>query len=435
MNDMNPQSKRLRPTGEYSWFDLMARNVLTRKLAGLRFGLVHIDDAKGAARFGNSSQLRANVDVNSPRFYRAIGLGGSLGAAEAYIRGDWDCAQLAELFRIMIRNRAASSKLDRAATRLADVLRRGAHWWRRNNRRGSRRNIAAHYDLGNEFFQLWLDESMAYSSGIFPSSRASLHEASLEKFDRACRKLDLRASDHVLEIGSGWGGFAIHAATHYGCRVTSCTISQEQFELAQQRINAAKLGDRITLLNADYRDIRGQFDKLVSIEMIEAVGYYYFDAFFGQLGKLLRPNGSALLQAIVMPERNYDRYLRGVDFIQQYVFPGGCLPSLSAMLESVGRTSDLRLVHVEDFASHYAETLRRWRQAFEESLPEIRRLGYDEQFIRKWRYYLCYCEAAFEERYIGVMQVQFDGPDCRRDPIRVTAQAAAGRNTLELVHQ
>jgi cyclopropane-fatty-acyl-phospholipid synthase len=413
----------------------VAGRIVHRKLRHLQRGTLYIDDGGHVNRFGQSMELRAYVEVRHARFYRAAVLGGSLAVAESYLRGEWECDQLVELFRLLIRNRSTTTAVEHGFARLATLAQRVVHRWRSNSRRGSRRNIAAHYDLGNEFFRLWLDDTLAYSSGIFPTPKASLHDASIEKFDRACRKLDLRASDRVLEIGSGWGGFALHAAANYGCHVTTTTISQQQYEVAQQRIAAAKLGDRITLLNSDYRDLSGQFDKLVSIEMIEAVGFRHFDAYFRQCGKLLGSNGSALLQAIVMPERNYNQYLRSVDFIQQYAFPGGCLPSLGAMLDSAGRTSDLRLVHVEDFAPHYAETLRRWRQRFEDSLPEVRRLGYDERFVRLWRYYLCYCQAAFEERYIGVTQLQFDRPECRRDPLRITCQAAAGLHSLEPLHR
>jgi cyclopropane-fatty-acyl-phospholipid synthase len=274
---------------------------------------------------------------------------------------------------------------------------------------------------------LWLDETMAYSSGIFLHPEGSLQEASEEKIDRVCRKLALRPHDHLLEIGTGWGALAIHAASHYGCRVTTTTISQEQATVARERIQQAGLSDRVTLLTSDYRDLTGQFDKLVSIEMIEAVGFKYFDTYFRKIGQLLRPEGTAVLQAIVMPERRYKEYLGGVDFIQRYIFPGGCLPSTASMLESAGRTTDLRFVHAEDFAPHYAETLRGWRYAFWAQIESVREQGYSEQFIRLWNYYLCYCEAVFEERHVGVVQVQFDKPLCRRDPIQISDHAANRR--------
>jgi cyclopropane-fatty-acyl-phospholipid synthase len=265
---------------------------------------------------------------------------------------------------------------------------------------------------------------MSYSCAVFPSADAALREASIEKLDLACRKLSLQPTDDVLEIGTGWGGFALHAAQNYGCRVTSTTISREQFTVAQQRVQNAGLTRQITLLQQDYRSLKGQFDKLVSIEMIEAVGYRYLDDYFRKCSGLLCPHGSMVLQAIIMPEQGYRNYLKSVDFIQRFVFPGGCLPSLGAIMASVGRATDLRFFHAEDFTPHYAETLRRWRLAFNARLDDVRRLGYSDEFIRLWNYYLCYCEAAFAERYIGVLQIQFDKPQCRRElPLQITNPA------------
>lgn len=399
----------------FNFVDRLARRVVTKQLAGLRRGEITVCDTNGSISLGEPADLQATLRVNQPQFFRHAVLGGTLSVAESYLNGDWECGDLTSLFRIFVRNRDSASMLDGGVAKLASYGHRLFHWWRANSRTGSRRNIGAHYDLGNDFFRLWLDDTMAYSSGIFPASGASLRDASVEKFDRVCRKLGLQPSDEVLEIGTGWGGFAIHAAKNYGCHVTTTTISREQFEVAQQRIKEAGLASRVTLLGQDYRDLHGQFDKLVSIEMIEAVGYQFLDDYFRQCSRLLRPRGSLVLQAIVMPERGYGQYLKSVDFIQRYVFPGGCLPSLGAILASIGRATDLRFVHAEDFAPHYAETLRRWRQAFHMRLDDVRRLGYSEEFIRLWNYYLCYCEAAFEERHVGVQQIQFDKPKCRRD--------------------
>jgi cyclopropane-fatty-acyl-phospholipid synthase len=401
----------------FGFVDRVAQRMLTRQLAGLSRGEITVRDARGSLSVGQPGDLKATLHVHRPHFYRHAVLGGTLSVAESYLRGDWDCDDLTNLFRIFVRNRDQAGQLDRGFSRLAGYGHRLFHGWHANTRTGSRRNIAAHYDLGNDFYRLWLDDSLAYSSGIFPTPYATMHEASVEKLDRVCRKLDLQTTDEVLEIGSGWGGFAIHAAQHYGCRVTTTTISQEQFTVARERVNASRLASRVTLLQQDYRDLSGQFDKLVSIEMIEAVGHRYLDDYLRQCSQLLRPDGSLVLQAIVMPERGYERYRQSVDFIQRYVFPGGCLPSL-------GRATDLRFVHAEDFAPHYAETLRRWRQAFQSRLHDVRQLGYSEEFIRLWNYYLCYCEAVFEERYIGVLQVQLDKPACRRDPITLSRQAS-----------
>jgi cyclopropane-fatty-acyl-phospholipid synthase len=411
------------------FLDRLARRLVIQKLERLRGGAITIEDGLGVSRLGDIGDLSATVRVRDPRFYRQAVFGGSLAAAMSYVRGDWDCNNLTELLRLFVRNSAAAARLDGGWSRLTRPLHRLVHRLRANNQAGSRRNIRAHYDLGNEFFQLWLDDTWAYSCGIFPSPDATLREASIEKFDRMCRKLDLQPNDHLLEIGTGWGGLAMHAVKHYGCRVTTTTISQQQFDLARARIEAAGLGARITLLLQDYRDLIGRYDKLVSIEMIEAVGHQYLDAYFGKCSELLKPDGSMLLQAIVMPERRYDEYLHSVDFIRRYIFPGGCLPSVATILESIGRASRLRFVHAEDFGPHYAETLRRWRNAFHERLADVRRLGYSEDLIRLWQYYLCYCEAAFEERHVGVVQIQFDNYQCRRDPIGIGNRAVRMSNS------
>lgn len=410
---------------QFGLLDALARRVMVGRLGQLQRGEITLEDAKGSTRLGQSADLHPTIRVHQPRFFREAVLGGNLSVAETYLRGDWDCDNLTDLFRLFVRNMDTATRLEGGLAQIAAMGQRILHWWRGNSRSGSRRNISAHYDLGNEFFSLWLDESLAYSSGIFLSPESTLHEASVEKIDRTCRKLELKPQDQLLEIGTGWGGLALHAAGHYRCQVTTTTISQEQFSVARKRIDDAGLTDRVTLLQQDYRDLTGQFDKLVSIEMIEAVGYRYFDTYFNKCGSLLRPDGSLVIQAIVSPERGYAEYLKNVDFIQRYIFPGGCLPSLAAILESVGRTTDLRFVHAEDFAPHYAETLRRWRAAFTENLDAVRQQGYSEEFIRLWTYYLCYCEAVFEERHIGVVQIQFDKPHCRRDPIRLSERAAA----------
>lgn len=368
--------------------------------------------------------LEATVIVQRPAFYRHAVLGGNLSIAESYLRGDWSCSDLTPLFRLFARNIALSDSMDQGLRRLLHWPARLYHWLHANSRRGSQRNIHLHYDLGNDFFSLMLDETLAYSSGIYPRASSSLYEASIEKMDRLCRKLDLRPSDQLLEIGTGWGGLAIHAAQNYGCRVTTTTISREQHQEAAQRVARAGLGDRVTVLLCDYRDLAGTFDKIVSVEMVEAVGHEYLPDYFGQLSRLLRPSGTAALQAIVIGEQRHAQYLRSVDFIQRYVFPGGCLPSVGSLIDASGRGSDLRLVHLEDFAEHYAHTLADWRQRFLERIEDVRRLGYPERFLRLWNYYLCYCEAGFAERYLSVAHLQFDKPDCLRDPLNLTRRAA-----------
>jgi len=282
--------------------------------------------------------------------------------------------------------------------------------WSRNTRGGSRRNIAQHYDLSNEFFALMLDESMAYSANVFASPDVSLHTAALAKFELICQKLQLTANDHLLEIGCGWGGLAVYAAQRYGCRVTATTISQAQFDYAQRHVDASGVASHITLLKQDYRDLRGEFDKLVSIEMIEAVGERFLDGYFRQCSNLLKDDGRMLLQAITMPEQLYDRYRRGLDFIQHYIFPGGFLPSVAAINASLARNTDLHLMHFEDLTPHYATTLVRWRENFWRNVAAVRDLGMDTRFIRMWHYYLCFCEAGFRERATDVAQFVLNKP-------------------------
>lgn len=404
------------------WVSRMIRSRLFKQLESIKYGLITIEESGHVNSFGSPDGPTAHIVINDSRFYSSV-LGGSAAIGGAYIGGAWDCDDLVPLFEILLRNEQCLNQVNRFKSVAINLLHRLRHYSLRNSIGGSQKNIAAHYDLGNDFYRLWLDDTMAYSSGIFRDRNQSLSQASTEKFDRVCRKLDLSSDTSVVEIGSGWGGFAIHAAENYQSDVTTTTISHEQFRETLKRVQAQHLNEKIRVLNKDYRHMSGTFDRLVSIEMIEAVGYKYFDQFFGKCGALLNDDGCMCLQAIVMPERRYPSYLKSVDFIQRYVFPGGCLPSVSAILESVGRSSDMRFVHAEDMAPHYAETLRRWRMSFVSSLPEIRALDYPEQLIRTWMYYLSYCEAAFLQRHVGVVQLVFDKPLCRRDPLSISEAA------------
>jgi cyclopropane-fatty-acyl-phospholipid synthase len=406
----------------------LARRLVLRNLQELHGGTIQLVDSTGTTTLGHGGDLECELRVHNSGFFRHAMLGGSLSVAESYLRGEWDCDDLTALFRIFVRNIETADRIDRGLSQIARLVNRLYHAWHINSKSGSRRNIHAHYDLGNDFFRLMLDETMAYSSGIFTAPDSTLHDASLEKMGRICRKLDLRPGDHLLEIGTGWGGLAVHAASQFGCRVTTTTISQQQFDVARRRIDDAGLSDRVTLLFQDYRDLTGQYDKLVSVEMIEAVGHRYFDTYFRKCSELLKPDGTFVLQGIVMPDRRYAKYLRSVDFIQRYVFPGGCLPSVGAMLDSMGRATDFRFVHAEDFGTHYARTLREWRQRFHDHLGDVRQMGFPERFIRMWNYYLAYCEAAFDERFTGVVQLQFDKPRCQRDPITIGTRAAEWRS-------
>jgi cyclopropane-fatty-acyl-phospholipid synthase len=392
----------------------LMRRLVWQRLAGLEHGRLTVEDEDLRRTFGADGSLAATIRIRDPRFYRMLILGGSLGAAEAYIRGYWTCDDLVGLVAIFCRNASLAGGMERGAARLLNALRIATHRLRRNTASGSRRNIEAHYDLGNDFFSLFLDPTLAYSCAVFPTWESSLQEASEAKFDRICRKLELSAADHVLEIGTGWGGFALHAARHCGCRITTTTISRKQYEFAKQKIREAGLSERVTVLMEDYRALRGSYDKLVSIEMIEAVGYQFFDVYFRTCSRLLKPHGMMLLQAIVIPDQRFDRYKRSVDFIQRYIFPGGCLPSIGALCRSAGRASDFGLFHLEDITPHYAETLARWRRQFLETRDRVRALGFAEEFIRTWEFYFCYCEGGFRERVIGDVQMLFTKPGCRR---------------------
>lgn len=392
------------------------RNALFARLEELKRAKLTIRDSQGSRTFGTESEfdvLQATIEVKNAGFYRRVALSGSIGAAESYMEEDWTCEDLPSLLRIFVRNIGLTDRMEGGAARFAMALARLYHALRKNSLPGSRKNIRAHYDLGNDFFALFLDETLTYSAGIFPRPESSLREASIEKLDRICRKLDLRPGDQVMEIGTGWGSFAIHAAKHYGCRVFTTTLSREQYELARQRVARQGLSDRINLLLSDYRDLRGQYDKLVSIEMIEAVGHEYLDTFLAQCSRLLKPEGSMLIQAITFPDQRYSQYLRTVDFTRKYIFPGSCLVSLARLLHALGRSTDLRLFHLEDITDHYARTLREWRERFMNRLSQVRALGYPERFIRMWEFYLAFCEAGFAERYLGDVQVVLTKPDSR----------------------
>jgi len=395
----------------------LARRLLLQRMGRLEHGALEVHDAEGTRRFGTEAGtpgLHARIEVLHPQFWADAAFGGTSGAGEAYIHGLWKCDDLTALVRIMVANRHVLEEVDGGAARLAGLGRRLGHWLNRNSRTGSRRNIAAHYDLGNELFALFLDPTMNYSCGIFESPDATMEQASIAKMDAICRKLDLQPTDHLLEIGTGWGGLAIHAASRYGCRVTTTTISREQHALAAERIRAAGLGGRIELLLRDYRDLEGSYDKLVSVEMIEAVGHQYLDTYFRSCSKLLKPDGLMLLQSITIRDELYEQALKSVDFIQRFVFPGGFLPSVAAMSASLARTTDLQLLHLQDIGLHYATTLRKWRGRFFTRLDAVRALGYPDSFIRLWEFYLCYCEGAFLERNIGNVQMLLAKPRNRR---------------------
>ena len=396
-----------------SLLDRAARRLVCRHLDHLPHARIAINDRGGTTIVGKGDRVAAEMSVLDPRFYRHAALHGSVGFGEAYVDGWWTTDDLLALLRTLagFRPRAViGAKLARAASWAPNALLRLS---RLNTRAGSRRNIHAHYDLSNEFFGTWLDSTMTYSSGLFESQQSTLDQASLAKYERICRRIDLRSTDHVVEIGCGWGGFAEYAATNFGCRVTGVTISRQQLSFAQERIRRAGLADRVELQFCDYRDLTGKFDKLVSIEMIEAVGHRYLGTFFAKCCDLLHPQGQMMVQAITIPGQRFDAYRRNVDFIQKHVFPGGCLPSLGAIHKAVGRATDLRLLEAVDFAEDYARTLAAWRERFHAAADQILQLGFDERFMRLWDYYLCYCAAGFYERQIGLAQLHFAKPAAR----------------------
>jgi cyclopropane-fatty-acyl-phospholipid synthase len=399
------------------WLTAATRRGVHRILGSLEHGhLVMVENGQ-EQRYGNPDAplgMRAHVEILDPGCFVDIAVGGTIGVAESYMAGKFECDDLTALVRIFVRNQSVMERMEGGATRLLMPVLRLAHHLNRNTRRGSRRNIAAHYDLGNEFFELFLDPTMMYSSAIYPHPEADLNEAAVHKLDVICRKLQLKPQDHLLEIGTGWGGLAVHAARHYGCRVTTTTISAEQHRMASARAVAAGLGDRIEVLRSDYRELNGQYDKLVSVEMFEAVGYRFFDTFFDQCARLMKPSGEMLLQTITIADQRFETARRSVDFIQRYIFPGGCLPSVAAIAGSVARATDLRIVGLEDIGPHYARTLGDWRERFRSRQDEVRSLGFPESFLRMWDWYLSYCEGGFHERAISNVQLVMARPENRR---------------------
>jgi len=395
-----------------SWLDGALRRRLLGTLASLQHGRVELDDAWGQVPLGEGGESKVRLQVDDPRFYRAMAMNGSVGAGAAYADGQWRCDDLVGLVRLLVRNRDLLDAMETGPARLGGMAMRAWHALRDNTRAGARRNIAAHYDLGNDFFELFLSPDLMYSSALWADGD-TLEQASTRKLDAICRKLDLRAGQRVVEIGTGWGGFALHAARHYGCQVTTTTISAEQYALARRRVEEAGLQEQVTVLQRDYRDLDGQYDRLVSIEMIEAIGARWQETYFGKLAALLAPDGLALVQAITIEDHRYAQALHSVDFIKRHVFPGSFIPSIQAMLAAKTRASDLALVHLEDFGLSYARTLQAWRERFMAHREQARMQDHDERFLRLWEFYLAYCEGGFRERSIGVAHLLLARPDAR----------------------
>lgn len=402
----------------------LLKRLVLRQLARLRKGQLTVLVDGQRLSFGEArSSLTAELQVLDDALWGLIATNGSIGAGEAYVHGHWTSPDLTAVIRLFVANLDILDAMEGGLARLGRPLVQGLHWLNRNTRKGSKRNIAAHYDLGNGLFEHLLDPTMMYSAAMFRSTEDSLEQAQLNKLERICRKLDLRASDHLLEIGTGWGSMALYAATHYGCRVTTTTLSEEQYAYTCQRVAEQGLQGRITVLRKDYRDLEGRYDKLVSIEMIEAVGHRFLPNYFQQCARLLKDDGLMLLQAITIRDQRYEQARRSVDFIQRYIFPGGALPSLTRMLEIASRDTDLNVHHLEDFGLHYARTLRLWHENLCRARHALQLLGYDETFQRMWEFYFCYCEGGFLERGIGVAQLLLAKPDARPAPLLEALEA------------
>ncbi|MDI5983482.1 cyclopropane-fatty-acyl-phospholipid synthase family protein [Halomonas sp. M4R5S39] len=391
---------------------------LLARLDRLEGGDITLIEGHQRHRLGQGGDLAVTLVIRDSRVWKRVALGGTVGAAEAYMDGDWDADDLVALIRLFALNlERVNGELENGPARLGRWLLSALHALQRNTRQGARRHIAAHYDIGNDLFATFLDrQHWMYSSAVFPHAEASLEEASTHKLELMLDRLDVHPGHHLLEIGTGWGGLAIHAAKTRGCRVTTTTISEAQYAHTARRIEAEGLGERITLLRQDYRELTGRYDRLISVEMIEAVGHHYLDTYLATLDRLLGDDGLAMLQAITIRDQRFEAAKREMDFIKRYIFPGGFLPSHRAILDGLARHTSLNVLALDEIGLHYARTLREWRHRFEANLETVRRLGYEERFIRMWRYYLCYCEGGFLERTIGTCHLLLAKPGARPAP-------------------
>jgi cyclopropane-fatty-acyl-phospholipid synthase len=409
MNEIKLETDKFALSRSVSLPDKWARNFFFKFAEKLQYGqLVIIEDGRRFT-FGQKTELSAEITLNTKSVYRDFVLGGSLGVAESYMRGEWDSPNLTLFIRLFARNMELVNSMDSGFAKLASPLLRGAHWLNRNTKKGSQKNIEAHYDLGNDFFETFLDESMMYSAAIFAEPDMTLKEAQDNKLKTICDKLQLKPQDHLLEIGTGWGAMAIFAAEHYGCRVTTTTLSKEQKKMAEQRIREKGLEEKITVLLEDYRDLQGTFDKLVSVEMVEAVGHEYLPEYFESCSRLLTPKGLFLMQVITIPDQRYDRARKDIDFIKRYIFPGSCIPSVERVMNCVSKKTDMRLLNHQDYTRDYAKTLGMWHENLLHQSQKVVDLT-SERFMRMWRFYFSYCEGGFEEFAIGSAQMVFAKP-------------------------
>ncbi len=389
------------------------KKITHQRLSQIKDGHIIIKDGESISKYGKQGNLSAKINVLDSVFYKNIILGGTIGASESFIRGEWSSSNLTNVIRVLARNTEAQDKLENFFTLLSQPFLKVMHKLNENSVRGSKKNISRHYDLSNDFFSLFLDKNMMYSSAIYKTRKTNLEDAAINKLDVICKKLKLKKTDHIIEIGTGWGGFAIYAVKNYGCKVTTTTISIEQYKFAKQKIKEAGLGRQINILLKDYRLLKGQYDKVVSIEMIEAVGYQFYDEYFKIISQLLKDDGDALIQAITIKDQRYSKAIHSVDFIQKYIFPGSCIPSITAIQNSLTNTTDLVINDVRDIGHHYARTLADWRKKFLKNKREIRKLGFDDKFLRMWLFYFAYCEGGFEEKVISDIHLHITKPGYR----------------------
>ena len=389
------------------------KKITHQRLSQIKDGHIIITDGESISKYGKQGNLSAKINVLDSVFYKNIILGGTIGASESFIRGEWSSSNLTNVIRVLARNTEAQDKLENFFTLLSQPFLKVIHKLNENSVRGSKKNISRHYDLSNDFFSLFLDKNMMYSSAIYKTRKTNLEDAAINKLDVICKKLKLKKTDHIIEIGTGWGGFAIYAVKNYGCKVTTTTISIEQYKFTKQKIKEAGLGRQINILLKDYRLLKGQYDKVVSIEMIEAVGYQFYDEYFKIISQLLKDDGDALIQAITIKDQRYSKAIHSVDFIQKYIFPGSCIPSITAIQNSLTNTTDLVINDVRDIGHHYARTLADWRKKFLKNKREIRKLGFDDKFLRMWLFYFAYCEGGFEEKVISDIHLHITKPGYR----------------------
>jgi len=393
-----------------NYINKLARNIVSHQLAKIHHGQLLITENKKVSVFGTRNRIRADIKVLNPNFYAYILFGGSIGAAESYMRGDWRSKNLTDVIRLMAVNSAAMDSMEGSYKLLLQPLFKIIHYLNKNTVAGSKKNIVRHYDLSNDFFALFLDTSMMYSSAIYANTKMNLEEAAINKIKIICEKLKLKKTDRLVEIGSGWGGFAIYAAQNYGCHVTTTTISEQQFLYVKNKIKQLKLSKKITLVKKDYRQLTGKYNKLVSIEMIEAVGHHFYDTYFSKIASLLTDDGVALIQAITIRDQRYKAALKSVDFIQKYIFPGSTIPSVTSMQESLTRSTDMTIFDIQDIGSDYARTLNAWKIKFVANKARIKELGFDAEFMRMWFFYFCYCEGGFKEKVISDIHLHLTKP-------------------------